>query len=433
MPKIGGTARLRPSPPGGTFDILIPVPGSARSLHWPHATVDQVTGVSMNRQEPLIFIVSGEASGDNLAGRLMAALKAKTGGRVRFAGIGGRESEAQGLNSLFPMRELSLMGLAEVLPHLPRLIARLKQTSEAVLSMQPDAVVTVDSPGFCLRLAHHLQGSGIPVIHYVAPQLWAWRPGRAKKLAKRVDHIMALLPFEPAFFAKYGIESTFVGHPAIESGAVNGDGPAFRAKHGIPPDATVLCIVPGSRAGEVRRILPILDAALGLIRQKHPDLHVVIPVADATAELVTERTRDWLVPVTYASPAERFDAFAASNMAMAKSGTVTLELALAGVPMVIAYRVNPATAFIVRRMISVKYASLVNLLADREIIPEFLQENCTPEKLAAGINLLLNSAEAREQQHQGFREVLHALGDLSPTPSERAAKVVLDIVAGRKP
>ena len=386
----------------------------------------------MSRQEPLIFIVSGETSGDNLAGRLMAALKAETGGRVRFAGIGGRESEAQGLDSLFPMRELSLMGLAEVLPHLPRLIRRLNQTSEAVLTLQPDAVVTVDSPSFCLRLAHHLRGSGIPVVHYVAPQLWAWRPGRAKKLAKRVDHIMALLPFEPAFFAKYGISTTFVGHPAIESGAVRGNGAAFRAKHAIPPEATVLCVVPGSRAGEVRRILPIFDAALDLIRQKHPDLRIVIPVADATADLVAQHTRDWPFPVTYASPAERFDAFAASNVAMAKSGTVTLELALADVPMVIAYRVNPATAFIVRRMISIKYASLVNLLADREVIPEFLQENCTPENLAAGIDVLLTSAEARDKQHQGFREVLHALGDLSPTPSERAAKVVLDIVAKRE-
>jgi lipid-A-disaccharide synthase len=387
----------------------------------------------MSRQEPLIFIVSGEASGDNLAGRLMAALKAETGGRVRFAGVGGRESEAQGLESLFPMRELSLMGLAEIVPHLPRLIRRLNQTTEAAKSLQPDAVVTVDSPDFCFRVAHRLHGSGIPVIHYVAPQLWAWRPGRAKKLAKRVDHIMALLPFEPAFFAKYGIASTFVGHPAIESGASRGDGPAFRAKHAIPPDATLLCVVPGSRPGEVRRILPIFEAAIGMIRQKHPHVRLVIPVADATAGAVAKDTRDWPFPVTYASPAERFDAFAASNVAMAKSGTVTLELALAGVPMIIAYRVNPATAFIVRRLISVKYASLVNLLTNRAVIPEFLQENCTPEQLAAGVEALLDSEEIRAKQHQGFGEVLHMLGDFSPTPSERAAKVVLDIVASREP
>lgn len=387
----------------------------------------------MSRQEPLIFIVSGETSGDNLAGRLMAALKAETGGRVRFAGVGGPQSEAQGLESLFPMRELSLMGLAEVLPHLPRLIKRLNQTVEAAKTLRPDVVVTVDSPDFCLRVAHRLHGWGIPVVHYVAPQLWAWRPGRARRLATRIDHLMALLPFEVAFFAKYGIASTFVGHPAIESGAGHGDGPAFRAKHAISPDATLLCVVPGSRPGEARRMLPIFAPALAMIMEKHPDLRVVIPVADAAADLVAQLTRDWPFPVVFASPADRFDAFAASDAAMAKSGTVTLELALAGVPMVVAYRVSPATAFIVRRLISVKHASLVNLLTEREVVPEFLQENCTPERLAAAVEALLDSSEVRERQRQGFRELAKALGDAHPSPSERAAKVVLDIVASRKP
>ncbi len=387
----------------------------------------------MSRQEPLIFIVSGETSGDNLAGRLMAALKAETGGRVRFAGVGGPQSEAQGLTSLFPMRELSLMGFAEVLPHLPRLIKRLNQTTEAVLTLKPDVVVTVNSPDFCLRVAHRLHGSGIPVVHYVAPQLWAWRPGRARRLAKRIDHLMALLPFEVAFFAKYGISSTFVGHPAIESGAGRGNGPAFRAKHSIPAEATLLSVVPGSRPGEARRMLPIFGPALNMIREKHPDLRVVIPVADAAADLVSLLTRDWPFPVVFASPADRFDAFAASDAAMAKSGTVTLELALADVPMVVAYRVSPATAFVVRRLISIKYASLVNLLNEREVVPEFLQENCTPERLAAGVEALLSSSEVRDAQHQGFRQMAKALGDARPSPSERAAKVVLDIIASRNP
>jgi lipid-A-disaccharide synthase len=388
-------------------------------------------GAATDARDPLIFVVSGESSGDNLAGALMRALKAKTGNRISFAGVGGLQSERQGLKSLFPMRELSIMGLTEVLPHLPRLIRRLNQTVAAARRLKPDAIVTVDSPSFCLRVAHRLRGSGIPIIHYVAPQLWAWRPGRAKKLAKDLDHIMALLPFEPAFFAKYGIASTFVGHPAIESGAARGDGATFRERHVIPPDGILLCVVPGSRQGEARRMLPILGEALNILKKRHPDLRLVVPVADATADLVTLIARDWPFPVTFASPAERFDAFAASDVAMAKSGTVTLELALAGVPMVIAYRVNPATAFIVRRMISVKYASLVNLLAESDVIPEFLQENCTPGNLAAGVDALLDSAEARDKQRQGFREVLHTLGDLSPTPSERAANVVLKIVYDR--
>jgi len=386
----------------------------------------------MDRREPLIFIVSGEASGDNLAGQLMGALKRKTGGRVRFAGVGGAQSESQGLTSLFPMSDLSVMGLAEILPHLPRLIRRLGETTAAIGRLKPDAVVTVDSPGFCLRLAHHLRGSGIPIIHYVAPQLWAWGPFRARKLKKRVDHIMALLPFEVPFFEKYGISCTYVGHPTVDAGVERGDGPAFRLRHGIGPDTPVLCVLPGSRAGEVRRILPIFGRALLLLKEKYPDLRIAIPVVDAVTSLVEDITRDWPVPeILIIDMAERFDAFAAADAAMAKSGTVTLELALAKVPMVVAYRISPTSAFLVRRMgISVEHASLVNLLAGRQVVPERLQEDCTPENLAASVDEILASEQVRAGQLQAFEEVVNALGDRTPPPSERAAMVVLDIVGG---
>jgi lipid-A-disaccharide synthase len=389
----------------------------------------------MDDREPLIFIVSGETSGDNLAGRLMAALKRETGGRVRFAGVGGPQSERQGLKSLFPMSELSVMGLAEVLPHLPRLLRRINETARAARALKPDAVVTVDSPGFCLRLAHHLRGSGIPVIHYVAPQLWAWGPFRAKKLKKRVDHIMALLPFEVPFFARYGIPATYVGHPAIDAGAERGDGPAFRARHGIAPETPVLCVLPGSRAGEVKRMLPVFGEAAARLKEKHPQLRAVIPAVDSVAERVREMTAAWSVPVLLVSDmAERFDAFAASDAAMAKSGTVTLELALAGVPMVVAYRISPASAFVVRRMgVAVEHASLVNLLLGRQVVPEFLQEDCTGEKIAQGVDELLTSAQARAAQQKDFAAVARALGARTPSPSERAAKVVLGIVQGRAP
>ena len=386
----------------------------------------------MDRREPLIFIVSGEASGDNLAGQLMGALKRKTGGRVRFAGVGGAQSQNQGLTSLFPMSDLSVMGLAEILPHLPRLIRRLGETTAAIGRLKPDAVVTVDSPGFCLRLAHHLRGSGIPIIHYVAPQLWAWGPFRARKLKKRVDHIMALLPFEVPFFEKYGISCTYVGHPTVDAGVERGDGPAFRLRHGIGPDTPVLCVLPGSRAGEVRRMLPIFGRALLLLKEKYPDLRIAIPVVDAVTSLVEDITRDWPVPeILIIDMAERFDAFAAADAAMAKSGTVTLELALAKVPMVVAYRISATSAFLVRRMgISVEHASLVNLLARRQVVPECLQEDCTPEKLAACVDEILGSEQVRAGQQQAFNEVIKALGDRTPPPSERAAMVVLDIVAG---
>jgi lipid-A-disaccharide synthase len=383
----------------------------------------------MSRQEPLIFIIAGEPSGDILAGRLIGALKEQTEGRARFAGVGGQQCMAQGLASLFPMQELSLMGLAEVLPHLPRLARRLKQTADTARELKPDIVVTVDAPSFTLRIAQKLRGSGIPVVHYVAPQAWAWRAGRAKTLGKRVDHLMALLPFEVPFFSEHGLPCTYVGHPAIET-APTGNGPAFRERHRIPSTAPLLCVVPGSRTGEVRRLLPHFAAAVSLLKDRYPDLHVVIPVAPNVAERVKAQTADWPLPVVrVTNPTERFDAFAASDAAMAKSGTVTLELSLARVPMVVAYKVSAITAFIVRRMpIAVKYASLVNLLAEREVVPELIQEDCTPESLADKVGHLIGSAEARAVQQKGFSDVLHALGDADPPPSARAAKVVLGLI-----
>jgi lipid-A-disaccharide synthase len=387
----------------------------------------------MSEREPLIFIASGEASGDNLAGRLMAALKQKTGGKIRFAGVGGPQSEAEGLKSLFPMSELSLMGIAEVLPHLPRLIRRINQTARAARELKPDAVITVDSPDFSFRVARRLQGSGIPVIHYVAPQLWAWRPSRAKKLKARVDHIMAMLPFEVPFFERYGVACTYVGHPAVGIVAELGDGAAFRARHGIAADRRLLCVLPGSRGGEVRRHLPIFGETLALLKEKHPDLQLVVPVVDSVAEPVREASRHWPFPTLLVSgTAERLGAFAASGAALAKSGTVTLELALAGVPLIVAYRLSPVTAFLVRRIgVSVEHASLVNLLLGRTAIPEYLQEDCTAEKLAAGMDEILSSERVRAEQRAAFKEVAEILGSRSPTPSERAAKVVLDIVRAR--
>ena len=380
-------------------------------------------------EEPLIFIVTGEPSGDNLAGRLMGALKEATGGHIRFAGVGGPQSEAQGLTSLFPMQELSLVGLAEVLPHLPRLIGRLNQTAAAARDLKPDVVVTVDAPSFGLRVAKKLRGSGIPVVHYVAPQMWAWRADRVKSLGKRVDHVMALLPFEVPFFAEHGVPCTYVGHPAIEASTA-GDGNAFRRKYSLPAGAPVLCVVPGSRGGEVRRILPVFTETVSRLKTDYPDLHAVIPVAPGVTQQVEAQTADWPVPVIrITNPQERFDAFATCDVALTKSGTVTLELALADVPMAVAYKVNALTAFLVRRMgVSVEYASLVNLLANREVVPEFLQEDCTPQKLAAAVAGLLASKEAREAQRAGFRDIREALGGTSPAPSARAAALVLDVV-----
>ncbi len=387
----------------------------------------------LNEAVPLVFLIAGEASGDNLGARLMAALKQRTGERIRFAGVGGAAMAREGLDSLFPIGELSLMGLAEILPHLPRLRRRLGETVAEIARLRPQAVVTIDSPEFSFRVARRIAHLGIPRVHYVAPQVWAWRKGRARKLAGTVDRLMALLPFEPPYFDEAGLPCDFVGHPVIESGAERGDGAGFRARHGIAPEATVISVLPGSRHNEVRRLLPVFEGAVGLLAGERPDLVVAVATVEAVREEVTAAVRAWPRPgIVVTDPAEKYDAFAASRAAIAKSGTVTLELALAGVPMAVCYKVSAITAFLARRLLKVRQVSLVNLLAERVVVPELLQEVCTPAGIAAKVAPLLEEGAVRAAQLAGFEAVVGQLGVRPPAPSERAAEVVLEVIAGDK-
>ncbi|HYC04846.1 MAG TPA: lipid-A-disaccharide synthase [Azospirillaceae bacterium] len=389
----------------------------------------------MTVDAPLIFLLAGEPSGDVLGARLMAALKQETGGRVRFAGVGGERMVAEGLESLFPMAELTLFGLAELLPKLPNLIRRLSQTTRAVLEMRPDAVVTIDAPDFCFRIARRVKKArpDIRFVHYVAPTVWAWRPGRAAKIARFLDHLLALLPFEPPWFEKVGLPCSFVGHPVVEGGADRGDGPAFRARHGIPDAARLVTVLPGSRRSEVTRLLPDFGATLALLAPTHPGLHVVVPTVPQVAGLVREAVASWPVPVLVVEgDAEKYGAFAASEVALAASGTVALELALARLPAVIAYRIHPLTYRLYRRLITVRYVNLVNIMLDRPLVPELLQEDCTPPKLAEAFGRLLDDPAARTAQIDGVAEVARWLGQGDDPPSHRAARVVLDLVAQRR-
>ncbi|MCH8098372.1 MAG: lipid-A-disaccharide synthase [Proteobacteria bacterium] len=381
---------------------------------------------------PLVFLIAGEASGDDLGARLMAALKRRTANRVRFAGVGGAAMAREGLDSLFPIGELSLMGLAEILPHLPRLLRRLGETAAEVARLRPRAVVTIDSPEFSFRVARRIAHLGIPRVHYVAPQVWAWRKGRARKLSGTVDRLMALLPFEPPYFEDAGLPCDFVGHPVIESGADRGDGAAFRTRHGIAPEATVVSVLPGSRHNEVRCLLPVFEGAVELLARQRPELVVAVATVEAVRDEVTAAVRTWSRPgIVVTGRAEKFDAFAASRAAIAKSGTVTLELALAGVPMVVCYKVSAITAFLARRLLKVDHVGLVNLLTDRVVAPELLQDACTPAGIAEQVAPLLERGAPRAAQLAGFEEVVGRLGGKSPAPSERAAEVVLGIVEGK--
>ena len=356
----------------------------------------------------------------------MAALKKRSGGKVRFTGVGGPAMEAQGLTSLFPLKDLAVMGFVEIVPHLPRLIRRLRETAADIVERKPDLVVTVDSPGFSLRLAQRLRGSGIPVIHYVAPQLWAWSPGRGRKLSSLFDHVMALLPFEPEFFTRYEVDCTYVGHPVLESGADRGNAEAFFAKHSIEPDTTLVSVLPGSRSTEINRLLPVFGEGLAMVAAERPNVTAVIATVDAVRETVAAAAKDWPIEtIVVTDQAEKFDGFAASDVALTKSGTITLELALARLPMVVCYRVSRLTAFLARRLISVTNVALVNLMAGRQIVPELLQDDCTPERVRDEVLGLLGDDAQRAEQIKGFDEVVKRLGKPTPKPSERAADFLL--------
>jgi lipid-A-disaccharide synthase len=381
-----------------------------------------------------IMLVAGEASGDALGARLMRALRQRTDGAVRFSGVGGELMADEGLQSLFPMSDLSVMGLAEVLPRLPRLIGRIRQTADAAITDRPDALVTIDAPSFALRVARRLQGKGIPRIHYVAPQLWAWRPGRARELAHSVDKLLALLPFEPDFFASYGVECEFVGHPVVEAGRRTPEaGKAMRAALGIAPDARLVLALPGSRHSEISRHLPIFGAALNRLGESMANLHVAMVTVPTVAEEVRRQAATWQMPVAILEDREqRFDLFAAADAAVAASGTVSLELALAGVPSIVAYRTSPLTAAIVRRLILVDHVAMPNILAGRRVIPEYIQENCTAENIGSGLERLLRDAEACAEQRMALAEIARSLGAGGEPPSLRAADAVLEVVQAFK-
>lgn len=385
---------------------------------------------------PLVYLIAGEPSGDLLAGRLMAALKSRTGGLVHFAGVGGESMAEEGMTSLFSLSDVAVMGIMEVLPKAPLIFRRVRETVEDILRVRPDVVVTVDSWGFTGRVHKALRKRGVkvPQIHYVAPMVWAWREGRARHMAGRIDHLMTLLPNEPAYFTAHGIEATHVGHPVIETGAGAGDGPGFRARHDIPPTAPLLCVLPGSRRSETARLLPIMAETVRRLQESHEGLCVVVPTVATVASEVREAVWDWpLRSVIVEGSRERYDAFAAANVALAASGTVALELAMAELPSVITYKVSPLSAMLARRLLKIRFVSLVNLLVDRAVLPELVQAAARPDLLADAVSALLMDESARAEQIAGMREATDRLGRGRDRPSQRAAELVWShIDAGRQ-
>jgi len=379
-----------------------------------------------------IFLLAGEASGDALGGKLMQSLQQKQSNNIRFSGVGGPRMSEKGLTSIFPMEELSLIGFVEIIPHIPHLLKRIDLVVDTILEQKPDVVVTIDAPAFNKRVAKKLRKKGctIPLVHYVAPTVWAYKPKRAEKMAKLFDHLLVILPFEPPFFEKEGLATTYIGHPIVEESVSDGDGHSFRDQHNIPPESPTICIMPGSRNGELKRLLPVISNTVDIVQDKFSDLHVIILATSRFEKRLQEETTSWSAPVTVTSNiSDRANAIAACDIALAKSGTGTLELAIAKLPMVVMYKVNPISAWMLKRMIRVPYVNLINLVLNQPAIPELLQENCTAEKLSASLLKLLDSAEAQEEQKQAMHQAMTQMGyNQSPAPSDRAADAILNII-----
>jgi lipid-A-disaccharide synthase len=377
----------------------------------------------------LIYVAAGEASGDVLGARLIAALR-KLDESLSFAGIGGVRMAEQGFASLFPMQDLAVMGLAEILPRVPLLRARLDQAVADITARRPAIVVTIDSPGFMLRLLRRIAPLGVKRVHYVAPQVWAWRPRRVRHFPGLWDRLLCLLPFEPDFFAPFGLNPVFTGHPVLESGAGRGDAAKFLARHDLDELARPLILMPGSRRTEIARLMPVFAETVARLHADHPGLVPVLAAAPAIAPEIAEAVARWPVrPIIVTDPAARYDAFAAAAAALTKSGTSTLELALAGVPMAVTYRVNPLSAVMARRLITVPHVAMINLLSGAGLVPELLQDRCNPAHIAGALAILLDNRAEADHQRQGFKAALaHLAPPDAALPSEAAAKAVLELV-----
>ena len=389
-----------------------------------------------NELQPLtIMLVAGEPSGDQLGAQLMGGLKAvssKIKREIYVVGVGGDAMTSAGLDSIFPLDATSVMGIREVVPRIPEILRRVQQAVQFALKQRPDLVVLIDSPDFTHRIAKGLKRADrtLRTANYPPPQVWASRAYRARKMARYMDAVLAILPFEAKFFERFGIETHFVGFPIVERKAHMVGGAAFRERHAIDPDAKLLAVLPGSRRNEVRFILPPFKGAVEALAREIPNLVTVIPTIGHVGEAVRKGADDWPTPLHIVQGEdEKYSAFDAADVALAASGTVTSELALARTPMVVGYRTGWLTYALGRPLLSVEFITLINLVLGREAIPEFLQADCTPQKMADALRPYLNNSETRALQISAMEEALAALGESDESPSMRAARAVVDLAS----
>ncbi|HWC63525.1 MAG TPA: lipid-A-disaccharide synthase [Rhizomicrobium sp.] len=377
------------------------------------------------------MLVAGEPSGDQLGAQLMAGIRQLAGDHVKITGVGGPAMIKQGLNSLFPIETMAVMGLREVVPAIPAILHRVQEAVSFALEARPEAVVLIDSPDFTHRIARALKKTdpSIKTVNYVAPQVWATRAYRAKAMARYFDLVLALFPFEVPFFRKYGLKAAFVGHPVIERRARMTGGAELRARLGIAADAPLLAMLPGSRTSEIRLMFPTFRRTVEILARKIPGLVTVLPTVPHVAAKVKEKTGHWPTPLFLVeNEADKFAAFDAADVALAASGTVTAELALSRTPMVVFYILGGLTYALGIWLFNSRFFTLLNILLDREAAPEFLQAKAKPETLAAEVEKLFKDKNAYNAQVAAMDEFARKLGEGAEAPSLRAARVLLDFI-----
>ncbi len=381
-----------------------------------------------------IFIVAGEHSGDVLGGKLIQALKDRVGANAfAFAGVSGEHMEAAGLPSIFPLSDVAVMGPAAILARLPKLVRRVYRTVDAALAFNPDAVVIIDSPEFTHPIAKRIRQRrpAIPIIDYVSPSVWAWRPGRARKMRPYVDHLLALLPFEPEAHARLGGPTcSYVGHPLIEraSWIDDLDTESLRSRLGLTPGLPVLVVLPGSRPSEVSRLMAPFGEAVAALQHKAGPFEIIIPAVPSVRPLIEQALPSWPQhPHLVEGEKDKFTAFKLARAALAASGTVTLELGVTGTPMVVAYRVDPVAARL-RFLLKVHSVVLANLVLGANAFPEFIQEDCTPAKLSAALAPLLGDAPERATQVAALAKIRERMFLPEGTPSSKAAEIVFSML-----
>jgi lipid-A-disaccharide synthase len=382
-----------------------------------------------------VMLVAAEASGDALGAELARALRRRLGAdKVRFVGVGGPRMAAEGVESPFDIGELSILGLFEGLLAYPKVVARAGEAAALAAREKPDIAVLIDSWGFTLRVTARLRrrDPALPLVKYVGPQVWASRPGRAKVLARAVDHLLAIHSFDPPYFEKEGLATTFVGNPSLARDFSDADGARFRASIGAAADDPILLMLPGSRPGEIERIMPPFEDAAAALLAARPRLRVVVPLAQSVAEQVKARLARWPHPaILVEGDAAKFDAMKAATVALACSGTVTTELALAGCPMVVGYRVGTITYRLLKALIRTPYITLLNIAAGMPVAPELIQKDCNGQALAETLARRLDDPALRARQIAEQNAALDKMGRGQADPSERAAEVIAGMLAAR--